>query len=91
LRPPAKFRVRRILRRLTPRIIVFQRENAIVLDPTRGVFFAGCSTGSQGAAPSSIHQALSAALSGADHAGRAVTVGRNAPPRFPQTTGLHRA
>ena len=33
-------------------------------DPTRGAFFAGCRTGSHGAALSSVHQTLPAASSG---------------------------
>ena len=36
LRPPAKFRLRRILRRLPPRTIVFPQKNQIVRCPTRG-------------------------------------------------------
>lgn len=46
-----------------PRLLV-PAENHFVLDPTRGAFFAGCRTGSHGAAPSSVHQALPIASSG---------------------------
>jgi hypothetical protein len=46
LRPPAKFRLRRILRRLPPRTIVFPQKNQIVRCPTRGALalFARAST-----------------------------------------------
>jgi hypothetical protein len=51
LRHGATLRVRRILRRLPPATPVFPKENAVVLDPTRGAFFAGCRTGWHRAAP----------------------------------------
>ena len=41
MRLPAKFPLRRILRRLPPQTAAFSQKTAIVRDPTRGAFHSG--------------------------------------------------
>ena len=64
LRLRADLKLRRILRRLPAVTLIFSPKNPIVTNPTRGAFFAGCRTGSHGAAPSSIDHAWPSASFG---------------------------
>jgi hypothetical protein len=52
LRPHADWKVSRFLSRFLADTLIFPKNTAVVLNPTRGAFFAGCRTGSHGAAPS---------------------------------------
>jgi len=56
--------VSRFLSRFLTDLRVFTDDTAVVTNPTRGAFFAGCRAGSHAAALSSVHQTLPAASSG---------------------------
>ena len=51
MRPRADWKVSRFLSRLLADTHFFRRNTAVVPNPTRGAFFAGCRIGSHGAAP----------------------------------------